>query len=1203
VVHLVNLIATIVRRFPWPTVVAVVVLFGVLGSFASQQVIVGGNEGFAPDAPELVAATTIDELFGDAGSGSVMQVVVSSEAGDVVTAEGLTTVQAVQAALEASPLADDLRAGAELPVVTYFAPILGFGQLGDETVQVVVGTDGGNVFSPEGQRALEAVTEVLVRGPLAGSLDPEAPGGAISSFLLPLTAGAGQGPSAQFVVESGLGDVMTAEGLSASLALQEAVLGSSVGEKVATDQGGAPAVFGFMTPVEAAIAAGGFDPSSPTDAVKAAWAGSLESLPDEAGAAIPFVVSNDADLAEPRAARGLVTFSLVAPLDVEDEAALAALVDDLRLPEGTTVAYLPPTPSEQVFAATFERRMAFLPLEAVEALPFLASIDADLAAPAGERGLVVATLTGPVSQEDSASLADELARLELPAGFTVGYLPQDPTTDQIKQAYRDRLAFIPLEFADQVTSLFSNDADLEALTAGSGLMVILLDDPSISAGGAALEAFSQRQKAFVNLVDGLDLPVGYSAGAFSFGLILAAGDDATSEIGRMFGLAAAIIVVVLLLNFWVRVRGAGGNRRAIRRTLSDTGLTLVTILIAISWMQGAGVLLGPDYLDVIGYFNPLTQILPILIIGLGVDYGIHMTSRYREELAGGAEVFEATRRSIRTVGVALVLATATTVVGFLTNLVSPVPALTDFGILASVGILSAFVLMLTFVPAIRLLLDRRGERAGRLRGEDFDLDAAPGILLPVLLGAGGGLFAYLASVGIRLAIEGGTIGDAFSPLSAAIFAGIGAVVGVVLLQLPAITGRVSVVAERFAWGVVVVALVLGGLGELGRQQLETAFSFTDFVPIDDPLVDTFETLTEDFGGGFGETTNILVGGAGESIASVSVHNAQVDAWEGLGSTPDVLSFNGSPSVEASPIRLLTDLLDPGSPLHSPEFATRAAALGLGDDLRVEAGSDVGALYDLMAVHAPTAVAGTLLAGPAGWDAALWTVGTSAGESRVSALRDNLTTTFGPVADAGAEVVPTSEAIISSVVVDALGSSQLRSLLITVLAATALLIVTFWVEARRPILGVITILPVALVLLLTFGVMALRGIPFGPVTATISALAVGIGVPFTIHITHRFLEDRVRYGSTEEAIRSTTRHTGGALAGSAFTTMAGFGSLVTSNLVPFRQFGEVTFWAILFSLLGSLVLLPSMLVIWDRWHRRRGDTLLDVAAVEQALDLA
>ena len=123
------------------------------------------------------------------------------------------------------------------------------------------------------------------------------------------------------------------------------------------------------------------------------------------------------------------------------------------------------------------------------------------------------------------------------------------------------------------------------------------------------------------------------------------------------------------------------------------------------------------------------------------------------------------------------------------------------------------------------------------------------------------------------------------------------------------------------------------------------------------------------------------------------------------------------------------------------------------------------------------------------------------------------------------------------------------------------------------------------MLLTFGMMALTGIPFGPVTATISALAIGIGVPYTIHITHRFLEDKERLGSTEEAIRSTMLHTGSALAGSALTTVAGFGVLVTSTLVPFQQFGAVTAYAIGFALLVSILILPSFLVLWDRWHQR------------------
>ena len=46
-------------------------------------------------------------------------------------------------------------------------------------------------------------------------------------------------------------------------------------------------------------------------------------------------------------------------------------------------------------------------------------------------------------------------------------------------------------------------------------------------------------------------------------------------------------------------------------------------------MQGIGVVLGPGYLNVIGAPNQLSQISTIIILGLGVDYAIHFTGRYR----------------------------------------------------------------------------------------------------------------------------------------------------------------------------------------------------------------------------------------------------------------------------------------------------------------------------------------------------------------------------------------------------------------------------------------------------------------------------------------------------------------------------------------------------------------------------------------------
>jgi len=224
-----------------------------------------------------------------------------------------------------------------------------------------------------------------------------------------------------------------------------------------------------------------------------------------------------------------------------------------------------------------------------------------------------------------------------------------------------------------------------------------------------------------------------------------------------------------------------------------------------------------------------------------------------------------------------------------------------------------------------------------------------------------------------------------------------------------------------------------------------------------------------------------------------------------------------------------------------------------------------------------------------YDALLMDVQTQAGESGASKLRDDLSAITTPLTDQpGITATATSQEIISAVIIDALASSQTRSLLITLAIATLVLVINFWFENRRPFLGVITMLPVALVVFWVYGMMYVTGIPFGPVTATLAALAIGIGVPFTIHIARRFEEDRVRYTELEDALRSTTRHTGGALAGSAFTTMAGFGILMTSTLKPFQQMGQVTVYAIGLSLIGAVLVLPSLLALWEGWHRRRGD---------------
>jgi uncharacterized protein len=746
---------------------------------------------------------------------------------------------------------------------------------------------------------------------------------------------------------------------------------------------------------------------------------------------------------------------------------------------------------------------------ASDAAPYLAATP--------ERAAVVHWLT-PVEQ----AVADGAADGE----------PDDGTVEEL---LADANGALPEDEAGFFASLLPDDVAPGATDADAGLALVFLETDGIAPDDASddevVEALIELDTSLAEAVRQADLPSGYDAEAFSFWLLFGDQDEFQRELGRLFGSAFLIILVILGTVYWVRP-GLGQRRLpGVRRTVADVLVTMLTIVMAIVWMNGIGVLLGPGFLGLIGAMNDVSQIVPVLLIGLGVDYAIHLTSRYREELAAGRSVDVAIRGATTTVGVALVLATVTTAVGFLTNIVNPVPALTDFGVLAAVGIFASFLLMLSFVPAVRLLLDRRAERAGRL----------PRVAM--------------ARTGERL--------------------------------LPSLMGRTAVLAVKAPVPTLLVTVLLGGtLGLWGLSQLEVRFSFTDFVSDDAPAAVAMETIVDRFGGGFGETTDVLVSG---DVATPAAHNATVTALEEAAEVADVATFGDVAQAE-SVIGVLGMVLGggPEGAEPPPELAEAAAAAGVGEDLRVAEDADVAALYDVLLETAPEPGERVLARDDAGtFDAQRVSLQTTAGEARAAELRDDLDAAFSPVAaQQGLEVIATSDEIISDVIVSALSESQLSSMLITLVAAMVLLVATYWWRSRRPMLGVLTVLPVGLVVLWTFAMMAATGIPFGPITATIAALAIGIGVPYTIHITNRYQEDRLLHADPGDALRSTVRHTGGALAGSAFTTCAGFGILVTSTLTPFRQFGFVTVYAIGFALLAATLVLPSMLAMWDRWHRRR-----------------
>ena len=542
-----------------------------------------------------------------------------------------------------------------------------------------------------------------------------------------------------------------------------------------------------------------------------------------------------------------------------------------------------------------------------------------------------------------ASRAPEVF-VERPEGDVVGFMdlvlfsfaeqgidPLAAGDEQIKQAFAEGLEQLPPEIRERFVGLLSTRADLSVPASPAGLMVVFMnlavleDDPDLV----------ELQAIQVDMAEHLEEATAgevVTAEPFSFALLFANQEEFEAEVGRLFAAAFVIILVLLGFVFWMNPKGRLRWLGAGRRAAADVLLALGVIIMSITWMNGIGVLLGPGYLGVIGAFSELLMVIPILLIGLGVDYAIHLTSRYREEVARGSDVATAAVRASRTVGVALVLATVTTSVGFLTNYFSPVTAIADFGIMVAVGITSAFVLMLTFVPSARILLDRRAEAGGRLPTEAMGRTSRR--------------------------------------------------------MLPRAIGSTSVLASRLPAVMVTVALILGGLGVWGWSRLDTRFSFTDFVPEGSPLLATFETITEEFGGGFGERTQVLIEG---EVATPMAHNALALAHRSMADTPHVLVFEGRAQAE-SPLSVLYLLTTPpeegGDPaLYDPEFAALAAGLGMQPDLTVAGDADVAALYRAAEAVAPEMMRRVIAEENGAYRYVDVSVATQAGEQGTVAVRD------------------------------------------------------------------------------------------------------------------------------------------------------------------------------------------------------------------------
>lgn len=161
------------------------------------------------------------------------------------------------------------------------------------------------------------------------------------------------------------------------------------------------------------------------------------------------------------------------------------------------------------------------------------------------------------------------------------------------------------------------------------------------------------------------------------------------------------------------------------------------------------------------------------------------------------------------------------------------------------------------------------------------------------------------------------------------------------------------------------------------------------------------------------------------------------------------------------------------------------------------------------------------------------------------------------------------------------ASHLRrivTLLLGLLAVAAVLLLAFRGDRRR---ALVPLVPIVLATGWSALVLFATRIPLNPMSVTLGALVIAITTEFSVLLSERYRRERRAGRDTPEALRAAYRSTGAAVLASGATAIAGFAVLVLSDIRLLRDFGALTVVDLAVSLLGVLVVLPSVLVLAEQ----------------------
>ena len=650
---------------------------------------------------------------------------------------------------------------------------------------------------------------------------------------------------------------------------------------------------------------------------------------------------------------------------------------------------------------------------------------------------------------------------------------------------------------------------------GTGMLIMAKMEP----GGGTVEGTARRMAIYTTIRDMVEAKK--AAGApEEFHIAGQGAMEVTFEEGmrRDMEMFMPLIVMIVLATLFF-------TYRSVRGVLLPLAVVMVSVIWTLGIMAAVGV---PMY--------SISTMMPVVLMAVGVADGIHILSRYYDEVLEhpDASSSDAVLVAMREMWQPVVFTSLTTAAGFLSFLTASILPIRYFGIFTSIGVLAAMVFSVTFFPALLSLLPAKVSRSLRDQmGQSGDLAAT------------GWAARMLSRLGAGVARRPLTVWGATAVVMLACLIGAQYIfVDTSFMKMadPNSPVRVAdtVLGETFQGNQPVYIVIEGHQPDLLKspQLLSKLDDLQAFVE-QDPTVGGSLSLAE-----YIKRMNRVMNEDRPEMEVIP------DSQDLVAQYLLLYSFSGDPDDFDEIVDYDYQNANLAIYLRSDSTQDIERVVGLVQDFAVrefghaeENGTTDTGAQDPLSIRFGRWLAG-IEPTITGWE-------TNSGFRIGIAGNGYLTTRF-------------SELVVSG---------QLASLIVSLVAVFLLTAFMF----RSWVAGVINVIPISLVMVFSFGLLGLLGIPLEIGKSLTASMVIGIGIDYTIHFLNKY-RLKVHSGLTDPAeITAATMATSGkAIFFNALVVTAGFLVFLTSNFRPNFYLGAMLSLNMGACLLVSMTVLPAIL---------------------------